>query len=171
MSKNSRARARARKQSVMPKMLAVVGVIAVVAAAVAGAHSPSRAARATSAPENSAAQPVAPASSPAPGAATGAASLASNATTPGKKLLFFMNPNGYPCQTQLGILNGVADTLSKVAQVVLIKTTEEADMQKFEAYGIRSLPTLVIADQNGRELSRFSPGVQSSDAVLAALTR
>ena len=69
------------------------------------------------------------------------------------------------------ILNGVDDSLSKVAQVVYIKTTEPADMQKFEDYGIRGLPSLVIADMNGRELSRFSPGIQSSDAVLAALTK
>ncbi len=65
----------------------------------------------------------------------------------------------------------VADSLSKVAHGRLHKTTEAGDMQKFEQYGIRGLPTLVIADKDGRELSRFSPGVQSSDAVLAALTK
>ncbi len=94
-----------------------------------------------------------------------------NAARPKRQLLFFMNPNGIPCQTQWGLLNNVADSLLKVADVIYIKTTEPADLPKFEAFGIRGLPSLVIADESGRELSRFSPGIQPADAVLAALTK
>jgi len=93
------------------------------------------------------------------------------AGAPRKRLLFFMNPYGYPCQQQLSLLNGVADSLSKVAQVVYVKTTEPADMAQFEAFGIRALPSLVITDDTGRELTRFAPGIQSGEAVLAALSK
>lgn len=155
MSKTSRAQARKKAQSKGPRYVAVVGIIAVIAVAVAASKLLSPASRAEPANVAVAASPAAPA----------------NAAAPGKKLLFFMNPYGSPCQTQDGILAGVADSLSKVAELVYYKTTESADMQKFEAFGIRGLPTLVIVDRDGRELSRFSPGIQSGDAVLAALTR
>jgi len=164
MSKKSREQARqSRQKPAWPKGIAVVGVVAVIAIGIA-------AGRMLAGPPSAAqADGVAAAQSAAPG--NGAVSTAASATAPRKKLLFFMNPDGYPCQTQLGILNGVADSLSKVAEVVYIKTTEPADLQKFEEYGIRGLPSLVIADMNGREVSRFSPGIQSGDAVLAALTK
>jgi len=103
--------------------------------------------------------------------AAGAAAVATPSAHPKRKLLFFMNPNGIPCQTQWGLLNNVADSLLKVADVVYIKTTEPADLPKFETFGIRGLPSLVITDENGRELSRFSPGIQPADLVLAALTK
>jgi thioredoxin 1 len=159
MSKATRERARQSKQSSYPKYFAIVGIIAVLA--VAGVLTK------TFIGWSSKASPdVAAAGQP-----DGAATTTANPAAHGRKLLFFMNPDGYPCQTQLGILNSVADSLSKVAQVVYIKTTEPGDMQKFEEYGIRGLPSLVIADATGRELSRFAPGIQSGEAVLAALTR
>lgn len=159
MSKASRERARQGKHSGYPMSFAIIGIIAVIAVAIVAAKRLTR--ESSTAPADVAAvtQPDAPATN------------AVNPAARGKKLLFFMNPDGYPCQTQLGILNSVADSLSKVAQVVYIKTTVPADMQKFEEYGIRGLPSLVIADATGRELSRFSPGIQSADAVLAALTK
>ena len=162
MSKTTRERARRGKQSAVPKIITTVGIVAIIVAAVVAANTLNRGSNAA-ADASAMAQPMPLANS--------AANRAASATAAGKQLLFFMNPDGYPCQTQLAILNGVADSLSKVAQVVYVKTTEPADMQKFETYGIRALPSLVIADQNGNELSRFSPGIQSADAVLAALTK
>jgi len=159
MSKATRARAHQGKQSGVSRSVAVVGILAVLAVAGVAAKLLTGGSRATPADVALAGPPGAPSPTATPAAAHG------------RQLLFFMNPNGYPCQTQLAILNGVADSLSKVAQVVYIKTTEPADMQKFEAYGIRGLPSLVIADETGRELSRFSPGIQSGEAVLAALTK
>ncbi|HEY5492692.1 MAG TPA: hypothetical protein VIK25_15975 [Gemmatimonadaceae bacterium] len=159
MSKATRKRARQTKHSSYPKNVAIVGIIVVLA--VAGVLTKTFIGWSSKASPDVAT--VGQAGTPA--------TTAVNPAAHGKKLLFFMNPNGYPCQTQMGILNSVADSLSRVAQVVYIKTTEPADMQKFEEYGIRGLPSLVIADENGRELSRFSPGIQSADAVLAALTK
>jgi thioredoxin 1 len=170
MSKQSRARARTAKASAMPKIITTVGIVAIIVAAVVAANTLNRRTSAV-ADVASVPQPVALASTGANDAASAAANTTANAPAPRQQLLFFMNPDGYPCQVQQQILSGVADSLSKVAHVVYIKTTEPADMQKFEAYGIRALPSLVIADQNGRELRRFAPGIQSADAVLAALTK
>jgi thioredoxin 1 len=139
------------------KTLSTLGVMAIVAVAVLVAKTQTA---------NLNVPSVVPVQTAAAGAAAPAA-----ATHPKRKLLFFMNPNGIPCQTQWGILNNVADSLLKVADVVYIKTTEPADYPKFETFGIRGLPSLVITDENGRELSRFSPGIQPADAVLAALTK
>lgn len=163
MSKSSRARARSSQASAVPKIITAVGIVAIVVAAVVAANTLSRPSSAPAADNALAAQPV-------PLAAT-VAQTAASAEASGRLLLFFMNPDGYPCQVQQQILNGVADSLAKVAQVVYIKTTVPADMQKFAAYGIRALPSLVIADRNGAELTRFAPGIQSADAVLAALTK
>lgn len=150
--------------AVSTKPFAIIGALAVVGIAVVVARTQT----ANLAPASAA--PVA--STPAPqGTQAAAPATAAAVTRPKRQLLFFMNPNGVPCQTQWGILNNVADSLLKVADVVYIKTTEPNDMAKFEAFGIRGLPSLVIADEQGRELSRFSPGIQSADAVLAALTK
>lgn len=166
MSKQSRERARTAKASAVPKVITTVGIVAIIVAAVVAANTLNRSTN-SAADAASVPQPVAMAGT----AANTASNPTANASASGRQLLFFMNPDGYPCQVQLEILNGVADSLSKVAQVVYIKTTVPADMQKFEAYGIRALPSLVVADKNGRELERFAPGIQSADAVLAALTK
>lgn len=166
MSKSSRERARTAKASAVPKVITTVGIVAIIVAAVVAANTLSRRTSAT-ADEVSVPQSVALGST----VANAAANTTANAPASGRQLLFFMNPDGYPCQVQLEILNRVADSLSRVAQVVYIKTTVPADMHKFESYGIRALPSLVIADKNGRELERFAPGIQSADAVLAALTK
>lgn len=167
MSKTTRARARKAKQSDVPTIITTVGIVAIIVAAVVAAYTLNRGPSGPAADAASGAQPVAVASA----AGTAAGNTAVDAAASGRQLLFFMNPDGYPCQAQLQILNGVADSLSKIARVVYIKTTEPADMQKFESYGIRALPSLVIADRSGNELSRFAPGIQSADAVLAALTK
>ena len=137
--------------SISPRTLTVVALVAVVSVVLVVAN------------KNARRQDGAPAiTSPA---------QSSNAAAPAKKLLFFMNPNGYPCQTQLGILNGISGSIARVAQVVYYKTTEPADMQKFEEYGIRALPTLIVADEHGRALVRLPAGVQSGETVLASLAK
>jgi hypothetical protein len=151
--------------AVSTKSFAAIGAVAVVVIAVLVAKTqtanltPAAGDPATNVPIGASAQTANAASAPTP------------AAHPKRKLLFFMNPNGIPCQTQWGLLNNVADSLLKVADVVYIKTTEPADYPKFETFGIRGLPSLVITDENGRELRRFSPGIQPADAVLAALTK
>jgi thiol-disulfide isomerase/thioredoxin len=88
---------------------------------------------------------------------------------PAVKILFFMNPNGHPCQMQNAILEEIKDSLTNLATITYIKTTEPADRDAFETYGIRGLPSLIIVDKDGKELKRFTPGIQSKETILAAL--
>lgn len=80
-----------------------------------------------------------------------------------------MNPNGQPCRMQSAIIDDMKDSLIGLAQVTYVKTTEPADRDKFETWAIRGLPSLIIIDKNGKELKRFTPGIQSADVILAAL--
>jgi hypothetical protein len=90
---------------------------------------------------------------------------------PKKQLLFFMNPNGRPCQMQNEIIQKMGAGLTDVATVKYIKTTNRDDYPTFRTYGIRGLPSLIILDDNGKEYKRFTPGVQSAETILAALKK
>lgn len=90
-------------------------------------------------------------------------------TAPDRTILFFMNPNGRPCQMQLAVLDGMKEKLVPLAAITYIKTTESSDRDKFARYGIRGLPSLIIADKNGKEITRFQPGIQDEAAILHAL--
>jgi thioredoxin 1 len=90
-------------------------------------------------------------------------------TAPEKTILFFMNPNGGPCRMQSSMLDKIKDTLAGLATVTYIKTTESGDRELFEKYGIRGLPSLIIVDKTGKELTRFSAGIQSEKTILSAL--
>jgi hypothetical protein len=90
-------------------------------------------------------------------------------TVPDRTILFFMNPNGHPCQMQLSIIEGMKDKLTPLANVTYIKTTESGDREKFSQYGIRGLPSLIIIDKNGKEITRFQPGIQDEETILSSL--
>ena len=89
--------------------------------------------------------------------------------TPDKQIIFFMNPNGHPCQMQLSILDGMKEKLSGLATIKYVKTTEADDQETFYAYGIRGLPSLIILDKNGKEIKRFTPGIHDEKDILSAL--
>jgi len=40
-----------------------------------------------------------------------------------------------------------------------------ADIAKFQQYGIRSLPALIVTDASGKEIRRATPGIQSAAQV------
>ncbi len=103
---------------------------------------------------------------PAPQAAPRSAHAAAPAARP--RLVFFLNPNGRPCQLQDSILRGMPDLPAR-ADVVYYRTTEPADLARFEQYGIRSLPQLVVTDASGVELRRATPGIQSDPQVRQLL--
>jgi len=95
-----------------------------------------------------------------------AAAMASRpAAAPVPRLVFFMNPNGAPCQMQDRILQDMAPELKNKVEVVYFKTTIPTDIAKFQQYGIRSLPTLVVTDGSGKEIRRATPGIQSAAQV------
>ncbi len=85
------------------------------------------------------------------------------------RLVFFMNPNGAPCQMQDQILQGMSSELKGKASVVYYKTTVPSDIAMFQQYGIRSLPTLLVTDASGKEIRRATPGIQSAVQVRQLL--
>lgn len=106
------------------------------------------------------AESAAPAAGPAPMAASHAQAAGAR-----PRLVFFMNPNGAPCQMQDQILRGMGPSLTGAADVVYYRTTEPSEIGQFQAYGVRSLPLLIVTDQAGRELRRATPGIQAAEAV------
>jgi thiol-disulfide isomerase/thioredoxin len=91
--------------------------------------------------------------------------------SPDKEILFFMNPNGQPCKTQLSILDGMKDKINGLAKIKYVKTTETSDQNTFYQYGIRGLPSLIILGKDGKELKRFTPGVQTEQTILSAFDK
>ena len=81
------------------------------------------------------------------------------------RLVFFMNPGGAPCQMQDRILQEMAPELKGKAEIVYLKTTVAGDIAKFQQYGIRALPTLIVTDASGKEIRRATPGIQSATQV------
>lgn len=86
------------------------------------------------------------------------------------KIMFFLNPNGRPCQMQNKILNDMGNDLSSKAGVEYISTTEMATSRPlFAKYGIRALPSLIVLDSKGNVHHRFTPGIQSADVILSKI--
>jgi thioredoxin 1 len=86
------------------------------------------------------------------------------------RLVFFMNPNGGPCQMQDRILREMGAELTARAEVVYYKTTEPGDIARFQEYGIRSLPMLLVTDGAGRELRRATPGIHTMPEIVQLLS-
>lgn len=84
-------------------------------------------------------------------------------------LVFFLDPNGGPCRMQNSILEGMADELQGKVNLRYVQTTVKDDLQYFYAYGIRGLPSLVLADANGKELKRLPPGVNPVEKIRELL--
>lgn len=92
-----------------------------------------------------------------------------NHLTDKPKLIFFINPNGRPCQMQDEIITEKIEELSKTVELIYYSTTEEKDMKYFYSYGIRSLPSLIVVDKNGKELKRFSPGIHRYELLSSGI--
>lgn len=84
-------------------------------------------------------------------------------------LVFFMNPNGRPCQMQNAILEDSKKEWASSAKVKYVSTDVPADREAFYQYGIRSLPSLIVLDRAGKEVKRFSPGIQGADVLVPFL--
>ena len=84
-------------------------------------------------------------------------------------LLFFMNPAGRPCQTQDQILAEGRSKWEPRATLRYVRTDVPADRDVFYQYGVRSLPNLILVGADGKEIIRYSPGIQPVDAVVAGI--
>ncbi|MFN7988405.1 MAG: hypothetical protein U0529_13100 [Thermoanaerobaculia bacterium] len=107
-----------------------------------------------------------------PLAATAAPPATAKPTTPSAPrptLVFFMNPAGSPCQTQDGILKESRAQWEPLAALRYVRTDVPADREVFYQYGVRSLPNLILVGADGREIHRYSPGIQSAEAILSGI--
>jgi thioredoxin 1 len=82
--------------------------------------------------------------------------------------MFFLNPNGRPCKMQIQILEEMKDQLGDVP-VERVSVLDQTSRPTLYQYGIRALPALILVDDQGRELHRFSPGIQSASSIMAAI--
>ncbi len=104
------------------------------------------------------------------GVSTPAPSIASQTTAASEhSLVFFLDPNGGPCRMQNSILQGMEGELKGKVNVRYVQTTVPDDRQYFYAYGIRGLPSLLLADASGKELKRLPPGVNPAEKVRELL--
>lgn len=86
------------------------------------------------------------------------------------KIMFFINPNGRPCQMQDQILSEMGEELTSRADVQYVKTTELATARPlFIKYGIRALPSMVVLDSEGKVSHRFTPGIQPAERILSKI--
>jgi len=84
-------------------------------------------------------------------------------------LVFFIDPNGGPCQMQGNILKQMSTELDGKVLIRPVQTTVPADRDLFYAYGIRALPTILLADSSGKEIKRLPPGVQTAETIRGLL--
>ncbi len=84
-------------------------------------------------------------------------------------LVFFLDPNGGPCIRQDNILKGMSNEFKEKVNLRYVKTTVPADRNLFYQYGIRALPTLLLADASGKEIKRMTPGIKNPAAVRALI--
>lgn len=89
---------------------------------------------------------------------------------PALSLMFFINPNGAPCQAQEKILNQYRAQIEKRAKIVPVSTESFSAQMLFRKFGIRYLPALVVVDANQQEIRRFAPGIQSGEQILKELS-
>jgi thioredoxin 1 len=84
-------------------------------------------------------------------------------------IVFFQNPMGGPCRTQNEILQRLLKERKNGFNIASVSTMKQEDQRGFYDYGVRSLPTIVLVDKNGNINRFFPPGIQSSEALAAAL--
>lgn len=89
----------------------------------------------------------------------------------GKKstLVFFQNPMGGPCKAQKEILQKLQQDRKNNFNIANVSTMRPEDQKAFYDYGIRNLPMLVLVDKHGKVNRVFPPGIQSYEALTAAL--
>ena len=93
------------------------------------------------------------------------------AKSSGKKgtLLFFMNPDGIPCQMQNEILNEALSEIKEIVDVQYIKTTNPSDKDYFYDFSIRGLPSMLVIDAEKKIIARFTPGIQNRETIVKAI--
>jgi len=89
-------------------------------------------------------------------------------TTKGS-LLFFLNPNGYPCQMQDKILVDNQSKIEEYTNIVYVSTDNRGDRKTFYKYGIRALPAIILLNSKGEIAQRFPPGIKNLKELFEGL--
>jgi len=84
-------------------------------------------------------------------------------------IVFFQNPNGGPCKAQKGILDKLLKDRNSNFNIASVNAMNQNDQKAFYDYGVRSLPTLVLVDKNGKIARVFPPGIQNVETLTSAL--
>lgn len=105
------------------------------------------------------------AATPAP--PSGAKPATPSATKP--TLVFFLNPAGGPCRAQNEILVASRARWEPLATLRYVRTDVPTDREAFYKFGVRSLPNLILLGADGKEVHRYSPGIQSAETILSGI--
>lgn len=84
-------------------------------------------------------------------------------------IIFFQNPNGVPCKMQKEVLDKLQSDRKGNFNIASVSTMKQEDQKAFYDYGIRSLPSLVLVDKNGKIARVFPPGIQNNEILISAL--
>lgn len=84
-------------------------------------------------------------------------------------LVFFQNPYGRPCKMQKEVLDKLQSNRKGNFNIAPVNAMKQEDQKAFYDYGIRSLPSLVLVDKNGKIARVFAPGIQNIETLSAAL--
>lgn len=84
-------------------------------------------------------------------------------------LIFFQNPYGGPCKAQKAVLDKLTEKRKGNYNIASVNAMNQDDQKAFYDYGVRSLPSLVLVDKAGAISKVFPPGIQSIEALSAAL--
>lgn len=84
-------------------------------------------------------------------------------------VIFFLNPNGGPCQSQDAILLKLQKDKKNSFSIAYVSAIIPENQKAFYDYGVRSLPSLVLVDKTGNISRVFPPGIQTYEALAAAL--
>lgn len=89
----------------------------------------------------------------------------------GKKntVVFFINPMGGPCKAQKQVLEQLQKDRGRSFNIAYVDALKEENQRAFYDYGVRSLPTVVLVDKQGKIARFFPPGIQSYEILAAAL--
>jgi len=89
----------------------------------------------------------------------------------GKKntIVFFQNPMGGPCMAQKEVLEKLQQDRKRNFNIANVSTMKQEDHKAFYEYGIRNLPSLILVDKAGKIARVFAPGIQTYEALAAAL--
>ncbi len=104
-----------------------------------------------------------------PASAAGKDAGATSAAKAKPTLLFFMNPAGRPCQEQDRLLAEGRAKWEPLAALRYVRTDAAADREAFYAYGVHALPSLILVGPDGREITRYAPGIQPVETILSGI--